>query len=291
MQLYTSRKSFRYSQKKPCSNHSLNEPETRRSVDDPVTHEEVSSRDDRKADRPSNASESPKRSTTRMAKLIVTTLAWCSSDTRSEREWITPRPTPRSFVTVHCDTCQPWEPNTITEFLQGDLEKEICFVKLGEHRLVCYLNKSIDPHLKLDDALKKLGLIQSELDPCLHYSGSKVGKVLFMEVYVNDVMVFTNEVVLKSNLKTKRCSIFRMKNLGSAVSCLDQETVHRFHAAAVQHARCEGCANSSEYRRKSIEGNVPENFGRDGADDEIRVSGGRWMLTSFATTKGQRRQD
>lgn len=44
-------------------------------------------------------------------------------------------------------------------------------------------------------------------------------------------------------------------------------------------------------RRKSIEGNVPENFGRDGADDEIRVSGGRWMLTSFATTKGQRRQD
>lgn len=46
---------------------------------------------------------------------------------------------------------------------------------------------------KLDDALKKLGLIQSEYDPCLYYSGSRAGKVLFMAVYVNDVLILTNE--------------------------------------------------------------------------------------------------
>ncbi|KXJ71784.1 hypothetical protein RP20_CCG019713 [Aedes albopictus] len=123
--------------------------------------------------------------------------------------------------------------DAITAFLQGDIEEEIymeqppCFVKPGGRQLVCRLNKALYGlkqssrvwNTKLDAALKKLGLHQSEFDPCLYY-WIEDGKVLFVAVYVDDVLIFSNDAALKNNLKAKLSSTFRMKDLGSAVSCL-----------------------------------------------------------------------
>ena len=123
--------------------------------------------------------------------------------------------------------------DAITAFLQGDLEEEIymeqppCFVKDEEPRLVCRLNKALYGlkhssrvwNNKLDAALKRFGLIASEYDPCLYY-WMQDGKMLFIAVYVDDVLIFSNDEQLKDAIKDKLSSTFRMKDLGPAASCL-----------------------------------------------------------------------
>lgn len=92
---------------------------------------------------------------------------------------------------------------------------------------MCRLNKALYGlkqssrvwNIKLDAALKKLGLIQSDYDPCLYY-WIKDGKIVFIAVYVDDVLIFSNDEALKDELKAKLSSTFRMKDLGPAASCL-----------------------------------------------------------------------
>lgn len=93
--------------------------------------------------------------------------------------------------------------------------------------MVCRLNKALYGlkqssrvwNAKLDAALKKLGLKPSRYDPCLYYIVSG-GKVLFVAIYVDDLMLFSNDEDLKNEIKAKLNSLFRMKDLGPAKSCL-----------------------------------------------------------------------
>lgn len=93
--------------------------------------------------------------------------------------------------------------DAVTAFLQGDLEEEIymeqppCFEQPGEGPKVCRLNKALYGlkqssrvwNAKLDTALKKLGMKQSKYDPCLYHKINN-GKILFVAIYVDDLMQF-----------------------------------------------------------------------------------------------------
>ena len=72
---------------------------------------------------------------------------------------------------------------------------------------------------KLDAALKDFRLKQSKLDPCIYFK--IVGnKMLFISVYVDDELIFTNCEGWKSALKSYLMSKFQTKDLGSAKLCL-----------------------------------------------------------------------
>lgn len=95
--------------------------------------------------------------------------------------------------------------DAVTAFLQGDLDEEIymeqppCFVDDGKKSKVCHLNKALYGlnqssrvwNSKLDAALKKFGLQSTVYDPCVYYRISE-GKVIFVAVYVDVVLIFSN---------------------------------------------------------------------------------------------------
>lgn len=134
--------------------------------------------------------------------------------------------------------------DAVTAFLQSDLDEEIymeqppCFEQPGKRPMVCRLNKALyglkQPsrvwNTKLDAALKKLGFKASRYDPCLYYKFSG-GKILFVAIYVDDLMLFANDEEEKNAIKAKLSSMFRMKDrcLGIRITytedgiALDQE--------------------------------------------------------------------
>ena len=123
--------------------------------------------------------------------------------------------------------------DAVTAFLQGDLDEDIymeqppCFVDGQRKTLVCKLNKAIYGlkqasrvwNNKLDAALQRFGLIPTQYDPCV-YVGSEGGKIIIVAIYVDDMMIFSNDVAWKKQLKKHLCSCFRMKDLGAAQHCL-----------------------------------------------------------------------
>lgn len=72
---------------------------------------------------------------------------------------------------------------------------------------------------QLDAALREFGLERSKVDTCLYYK-IEGNKMLFLTVYVDDFLVFTNDKKLKKALKKFLCSRFQMKDLGEAKHCL-----------------------------------------------------------------------
>lgn len=120
-----------------------------------------------------------------------------------------------------------------TAFLQSELEEEIfmeqppCFEDPTRRNLVCRLNKALYGlkqssrvwNGKLDAALKRFGLHSSKYDPCL-YNRIADGKILFVAIYVDDVVIVSNDEGVKNEIKAKLSSTFRMKDLGPVSSCL-----------------------------------------------------------------------
>lgn len=54
---------------------------------------------------------------------------------------------------------------------------------------------------KLHDILTTLGLTQSKSDPCIYSLKNKTGQILIVAVYVDDLLIFTNQKGLRENLK------------------------------------------------------------------------------------------
>lgn len=120
-----------------------------------------------------------------------------------------------------------------TAFLQGDLTEEIymeqppCFQKSDQPKRVCRLNKALYGlkqssrvwNAKLDAALRRFGMTPSKYDPCLYYC-IKGNRMIFVAIYVDDVIIFSNDNMLTNEIKMKLNNTFRMKDLGPASSCL-----------------------------------------------------------------------
>lgn len=121
--------------------------------------------------------------------------------------------------------------DAVTAFLQGDIEEELymkqpeCFDD-GSGR-VCRLNKAIyglkqasrQWNIKLNKALIDSGFSRSSLDPCVY--AQRNGKFLvYVAVYVDDLLIFSNNVSMKNKLKNSLSYHFKMKDLGEAKSCI-----------------------------------------------------------------------
>lgn len=113
-----------------------------------------------------------------------------------------------------------------TAFLNGDLDEEIYmeqpegYLLLGNEQKVCKLVKSLyglkqapkQWHQKFDSVILSNGFIPNSCDKCLYIKTYKTN-VIFLCLYVDDMLIISND--LKGILETKKflTSIFKMKDL------------------------------------------------------------------------------
>ena len=117
-----------------------------------------------------------------------------------------------------------------TAFLHPDLDEEI-YMELPEgYKLngdICQLKKSIYGlkqasrawNKKLDKLLKDFRFKQSNFDPCVYYKINN-GKILIIAVYVDDLIILSNDQKQKRNLKARLMKQLKMKDLGEIHYCL-----------------------------------------------------------------------
>ena len=119
-----------------------------------------------------------------------------------------------------------------TAFLHGDMNEIVYlqqpqgFVSEGQENKVCLLKKAIyrlkqgsrNWNLKLDEALKRMNLIQSNLDSCI-YSFYTINKCIIIALFLDDLIVFTNSIDFLQTLKDGLTKICTIKDLGP-LKCL-----------------------------------------------------------------------
>lgn len=122
--------------------------------------------------------------------------------------------------------------DAVTAFLQGELNEDIYAekpegIEIGSKDQVLKLKKAIYGlkqsslvwNMKLNRALQKLGLQRSKVDPCIYYHHDGRG-MTFLAIYVDDILMFSNEPTYREDLISKLMKQFKMKYLGEAKHCL-----------------------------------------------------------------------
>lgn len=117
--------------------------------------------------------------------------------------------------------------DAVTAFLQGELKEEVYMrqpegMEDGSSR-VCRLNKSLYGlkqasrvwNEKLGAALVKIGLKRSRVDTCIYYHVDS-NDVVIVAVYVDDLLIFSNNKLKKEQVKSQLKSMFKMKDNGEA---------------------------------------------------------------------------
>eukprot|EP00253_Pinus_taeda_P003374 PITA_03374 len=114
-----------------------------------------------------------------------------------------------------------------TTFLHGDLEEEIYmkqpegFAVKGKKEMVCKLKKSLyglkqSPRMwyqKFDTFIRGLGFTINKADHCVYFK--LIGdRVIFLVLYVDDMLLVGNDKEIIQDLKTHLSSKFEMKDLG-----------------------------------------------------------------------------
>src|SRR6202034_4029134 len=123
-----------------------------------------------------------------------------------------------------------------TTFLHGDLEEEIYmkqpegFAVKGKKELVCKLKKSLyglkqPPRMwyqKFDTFIWGLGFTRSKVDHCVYFK--LIGdRVIYLVLYVDDMLLVGNDKEIIQDLKTQLSSKFDMKDLSAANYILGME--------------------------------------------------------------------
>lgn len=120
--------------------------------------------------------------------------------------------------------------DAISAFLQGDIDTEIFMCQpegYSEGTKVCLLHKSLyglkqasrQWNLKLNDILLEIGFKRSKVDPCIYYFRNE-SAMMFLTVWVDDLLLFTNNQSLKIEIKTKLNQKFSMTDLGEVKQCI-----------------------------------------------------------------------
>ena len=122
-----------------------------------------------------------------------------------------------------------WQMDVKTAFLNGNLEEEIymmqlegVIVKKQEH-MVCKLKRSIyglkqasrSWNIRFDQAIKSFGFEQNLDESCV-YKRHRDKVVMFLLLYVDDILLIGNDVGVMSSVKFWLSSQFDMKDLGEA---------------------------------------------------------------------------
>lgn len=121
--------------------------------------------------------------------------------------------------------------DAVTAFLNGDLQEEIYMeqpngYKDGTNR-VCQLKKALYGlkqssrvwNTTLNNVLLKFALKRSNTDQCVYYNTDNDG-ILYVAIYVDDLLIFSNDINRTNKLKSELSKHFRMKDLGEAHSVL-----------------------------------------------------------------------
>eukprot|EP00253_Pinus_taeda_P011306 PITA_11306 len=123
-----------------------------------------------------------------------------------------------------------------TTFFHGDFEEEIYmkqpegFAVKGKKELVCKLKNSMyglkqSPRMwyqKFDTFIQGLGFTRSKADHCVYFK--LIGdRVIYLVLYVDDMLLVGNDKEINQDLKTQLSSKFDMKDLGAANYILGME--------------------------------------------------------------------
>jgi transposase InsO family protein len=121
-----------------------------------------------------------------------------------------------------------------TAFLNGDLDEEIYMEQpqgFSENdRLVCKLNKSIyglkqasrQWYIKFSKVIVTFGFTENIVDQCVYLKESG-SKFIILMLYVDDILLATNDMKLLSETKQFLTSHFDMKDMGEAAQVLGIE--------------------------------------------------------------------
>ncbi|KAM1050580.1 hypothetical protein ACFX13_033042 [Malus domestica] len=122
-----------------------------------------------------------------------------------------------------------WQMDVKTAFLNGYLEEELYmaqpkgFVSKSEKTKVCKLQRSIyglkqafrSWNIRFDTEIKSFGFTQNEYDNCV-YPKVVGDAVVFLVLYVDDILLFGNDTAVLSSVKVWLSKTFHMKDLGDA---------------------------------------------------------------------------
>jgi len=114
-----------------------------------------------------------------------------------------------------------------TAFLNGDLEEDVYMDQLvgfneeGKKHMVCKLKKSIyglkqasrQWYLKFNDTITSFGFKENIVDRCIYLKVSE-SKFIFLILYVDDILLATNDLGLLSETKKFLSNNFEMKDMG-----------------------------------------------------------------------------
>lgn len=103
--------------------------------------------------------------------------------------------------------------DAVTAFLQGELNEEEIFMSQPDgfsvpNGKVCQLKKALYGlkqssrvwNTQLDVVLKEFGRTRSSVDPCLYWM-IRGDKRMFITIYVDDFLIYTNDRNMKRKLK------------------------------------------------------------------------------------------
>lgn len=122
-----------------------------------------------------------------------------------------------------------WQLDVKTAFLNGKLDEDVYMVQpqgfedSKNSSKVCRLQRAIyglkqasrSWNKRFDEEVKNLGFIQSKEEPCVYkkVSGSHI---MFLVLYVDDILLIGNEKSLMEQTKNSLKTIFSMKDMGDA---------------------------------------------------------------------------
>ena len=128
-----------------------------------------------------------------------------------------------------CLDYEIWQMDVKTVFLNGYLEESIYmmqpegFMAKGQQQKVCKLLRSIyglkqasrSWNMRFDETIKMHGFDQNVDKPCV-YKYIKEKKVVYLVLYVDDILLIGNDVETLSNVNKWIAEQFQMKDLGEA---------------------------------------------------------------------------
>ena len=128
-----------------------------------------------------------------------------------------------------CLNYEIWQMDVKTAFLNGSLDESIYmvqpegFVSQGQEQKVCKLQRSIyglkqasrSWNIRFDTSIKSYGFEQNIDEPCV-YKRIIDKKVVFLVLYVDDILLIGNDIGVLSDVKSWLASQFQMKDLGEA---------------------------------------------------------------------------
>ncbi|KAI5338443.1 hypothetical protein L3X38_017714 [Prunus dulcis] len=97
------------------------------------------------------------------------------------------------------------------------------FISKHEEKKVCKLQRSIygvkqasrSWNIRFDEAVKNYGFSQNKDEPCVYKKNSGSG-VVFLVLYVHDILMFGNDIGMLISVKQWLPKTFSMKDLGNA---------------------------------------------------------------------------